>query len=165
MKGTFLASLVISHTVVLDKSIRGQYMIKLHNSLVDKSTPPRKWQRIAINVNTCSNRSSVNTAIKVSGDVFVLECMRYVMVEFFKSERRKNNLLIIISEAEVLEQEKNIHTIIVYPITHNKTCKVKSVWKFHLQTKTYLGYRVGHLCYQYLKFSTNRSSLITDRII
>ena len=86
----------------------------------------------AINVNTCSNRSSVNTAIKVSGDVFVLECMRYVMVEFFKSERRKNNLLIIISEAEVLEQEKNIHTIIVYPITHNKTCKVKSVWKFHL---------------------------------
>ena len=53
------------------REVKRQYLIKLHNSLVDKSIPPGKWWRIAKNFCKFTNRSSTNTPIKVNGDILV----------------------------------------------------------------------------------------------
>ena len=46
-------------------------MVKLHNSLVDKTIPPGKWWRIAKNICKFSNRSTGNIPIKQRGEILV----------------------------------------------------------------------------------------------
>ena len=53
------------------REAKRKYLIKLHNSLVDKSIPPGKWWHIAKNVCKFTNRGSTNTPIKVNGEILV----------------------------------------------------------------------------------------------
>ena len=50
--------------------IKKQYIIKLQNSLIDKSIPPGKWWRTAKSVSKFKSINTTNTPIKVNGDIF-----------------------------------------------------------------------------------------------
>ena len=52
------------------REAKQQYIIKLQNSLIDKSIPPGKWWRIAKSVSKFKSTNSTNTPIKVNGDIF-----------------------------------------------------------------------------------------------
>ena len=52
------------------REAKKQYIIKLQNSLIDKSIPPGKWWRIAKSVSNFKNVNTTNTPIKVNGDIF-----------------------------------------------------------------------------------------------
>ena len=49
---------------------KNQYIIKLKNSLIDKSIPPGKWWRIAKSVSKFKSTNTTNTPITVNGDIF-----------------------------------------------------------------------------------------------
>ena len=52
------------------REAKKQYIIKLQNSLIDKSIPPDKWWRIAKSVSKFKSTNTTNTPIKVNGDIF-----------------------------------------------------------------------------------------------
>ena len=48
-----------------------QYLVKLHNSLVDKTIPPGKWWRVAKSICKLNNRATSNIPIKRNGELLI----------------------------------------------------------------------------------------------
>ncbi|CAG2230882.1 unnamed protein product [Mytilus edulis] len=60
-----------NEVIDLVREAKRQYLINLHNSLVDKSIPPGKWWRIAKSVCKFKNKESQNSPIKVNGEILI----------------------------------------------------------------------------------------------
>jgi hypothetical protein len=64
------------HNEIIDmiRVAKKLYIIRLQNSLIDKSIPPGKWWRIAKSVSKFKSTNTTNTPIKVNGDIFFPSC-------------------------------------------------------------------------------------------